>query len=293
MVSFRAALTGAALALSTAATVTAHAADVARGEYIFNAAGCAGCHTNTRDDGQLLAGGRALETPFGTFVSPNITASDAGIGDWSDDDFVRALREGVAPDGSPYYPAFPYTSFTGATTEDLLDLKAYIFSLPPSSAANQDHDLKFPFGIRQLMYGWRLLNFSPAEFTPDPQQTDQVNRGAYLSEALSHCGECHTPRNILGVMDPQMWMAGTVDGPEDSRVPNITPHSETGIGNWSPGDLTTLLKTGLTPEFDSVGGAMGEVIDQGTSKMTDEDLEAIIAYLFSLAPIDNEIPSSE
>ncbi len=294
MVWFRAALAGAALALTIATgTVTAQTADVARGEYIFNAAGCAGCHTNARDDGQLLAGGRALATPFGTFISPNITASDAGIGDWSDEDFVRALREGIAPDGSPYYPAFPFTSFSSATTEDLLDLKAYIFSLPPSAAANQDHDLKFPFGIRTLMFGWRLLNFNPAEFTPDPKQSDQINRGEYLAEALSHCGECHTPRNTLGAMNRKMWMAGTVDGPDDSKVPNITPHTATGIGDWSPADLVNLLKTGLTPEFDSVGAGMGEVVNQSTSKMTDEDLEDIIAYLFSLAPIDNEIPSNE
>lgn len=294
MFSFRAVRAGIAIALAIAAmATTASLADIERGEAVFNAAGCAGCHTDVRNDGQLLAGGRALETKFGTFFSPNITASDAGIGNWSDEDFIRAVREGVSPDGRPYYPAFPFTSYSAATAEDLLDLKAYIFSLPTSAAANRDHELKFPFGIRPLMYGWRLLNFSPTEFTPDPQQTDQINRGAYLVQALSHCAECHTPRNLLGAMDTKMWMAGTVDGPDSDKVPNITPDPGTGIGQWSSGDLVTLLKTGLTPEFDSVGASMGEVVDKSTSRMTDDDLEAIVAYLLSLPPIANEIPTGD
>ena len=283
------ALAAALLAVALVAT-PASAADPERGAYIFAAAGCAGCHTDERNDGQLLAGGRHLVTPFGTFISPNITASAEGIGDWSDEDFIRAVRDGVAPDGSPYYPSFPYTSFSLATTEDLLDLKAYIFSLPTSAAANQPHDLKFPFGIRPLMHAWRLLNFRQQPFTPDPTQSDVVNRGAYLVEALSHCAECHTPRTALGALDRDMWMAGTVNGPEDSKVPNITPDPDTGIGDWSPGDLVALLKTGLTPEFDSVGASMGEVVQNTTSLMTDEDLEAIVEYLLAQPAIVNEIP---
>ncbi len=290
---FRAAIAALSVLIAAAPSIVrpAAAADVERGAYIFAAAGCAGCHTDQRNEGQLLAGGRALVTPFGTFFSPNITASPAGIGGWSDEDFVKAMREGVAPGGQPYYPSFPYTSFSHATTEDLLDLKAYIFSLPPSPAVNQPHDLKFPFSLRPLMYAWRLLNFRQQEFTPDPNQSAAVNRGAYLVEALSHCAECHTPRTTLGALDRDMWMAGTLDGPEASSVPNITPDAATGIGGWSAGELVTLLKTGLTPEFDSVGSTMGEVVQQSTSKMTDDDLAAIVDYLLALPPIANEIPT--
>lgn len=291
---FRAAVAPLALAIALVAAPSisrpASAADVERGAYIFDAAGCAGCHTDSRNGGQLLAGGRALATPFGTFISPNITASPAGIGDWSDEDFIKAMREGISPGGQPYYPSFPFTSFTQATTADLLDLKAYIFSLPQSPEISQPHDLKFPFSFRPLMYGWRLLNFRQQDFIPDPTQSDSVNRGAYLVEALSHCAECHTPRTALGAINRDMWMAGTLDGPEGDSVPNITPDAVTGIGDWSPGDLVSLLKTGLTPEFDSVGGSMGEVVQQGTSRMTDEDLAAIVDYLLSLPPIENNIP---
>ncbi len=278
-----------AITLSPFAVAIAQTDDaVGRGEYIFHAAGCAGCHTDKRNDGELLAGGRAIDTPFGTFFGPNITAHpEQGIGTWSDQDFIRALRDGKSPDGSHYYPSFPYTSFTKMTDADMRDLKAYIFSLPVSDRPNQPHDLGFPFGIRALLGGWKMANFNAGAFVPDPAVPDDVNRGAYLVEALTHCAECHSPRTRLGGIDQDMFLAGTEDGPEGELTGNLTPH-ETGLGDWSDGDVLFMLRTGILPDGDVVGSLMGEVID-GTSKLTEADQRAIIAYLRSIPPIDNQI----
>ena len=152
-----------------------------------------------RSEDSYLAGGAALLTPFGTFYGPNITPDpDHGIARWSDADFIRAMREGTAPDGRHYYPAFPYTSFTLMTDEDLLALKAYIFTLPPAAVPSRPHDLSFPFGFRGLMWTWKLLYLAPGPFVPDPARDADWNRGAYLVEGVGHCGECHTPRGFLG-----------------------------------------------------------------------------------------------
>jgi mono/diheme cytochrome c family protein len=281
-------LLGICLPGATAAETANPAPSVERGAYLFAAAGCAGCHTDVKNDGPLLAGGRAIETPFGTFYGPNITPDpEYGIGGWSDADFIRALRHGVAPDGSHYYPAFPYTSFTGITDADLLDLKAYIFSLPPVAKPNKPHDLRFPFGWRFLLGFWKALNFTPGPFEPDPAQSAEWNRGAYLVQALTHCGECHTPRTAIGATDPSRSLAGTPDGPEGEPAPNITPHPETGIGSWSRTELVRLLKTGMLPNFDVVGSFMGEVVEQSTRRLSEDDLRAIAVYLESLPPIDN------
>ncbi len=289
-----------ALFLSFFAASTANAAAdataVQRGEYIFNTAGCAGCHTDLKNKGPLLAGGRPLDTPFGRFFGPNISPDlENGIGGWSDEQFVTALKTGISPTGKPYYPAFPFTSFSKAKRQDLLDLKAYIFSLPPIAQPSRAHELRFPFSWRPMLWAWRFLNFKPVDITDDPKLDPQQNRGRYLVQALGHCSECHTPRNALGASKSNRLMAGTLNGPDGKSVPNISPHQETGIGSWAIDDITTLLKTGLTPEFDSVGASMGEVVEQGTSRMLDKDLRAIAAYLFSLPPIDNKIstPSGE
>ncbi|MHA1563959.1 MAG: c-type cytochrome [Alphaproteobacteria bacterium] len=268
-------------------------AAIQRGEYIFNAAGCAGCHTDIKSKGPLLGGGQPLDTPFGRFFGPNISPDpDHGIGGWSDEQFVAALKTGISPAGKPYYPAFPFTSFSKANRQDLLDLKAYIFSLPPVAQPSRPHELNFPFNWRPLLWAWRFLNFEPTDIADDPNLDPQQNRGRYLVEALTHCGECHTPRNALGASDTDRKLAGTTDGPEGKSVPNISPHQETGIGSWGLNDITALLKSGLTPEYDSVGASMGEVVEQGTSKMLDEDLAAIAAYLLSLPPIDNKIAAT-
>jgi mono/diheme cytochrome c family protein len=264
--------------------VTAADADaVKRGEYVFNAGGCVGCHTNVKGGGKRLAGGRALDTPFGVFVTPNITPDkETGIGSWSEADLHRALRDGRAPDGSYYFPVFPFTSFTGMTDGDIADLYAYLMAQEPVRAPNRPHDIKFPFGFRPLMAFWRMLFFKEGPLQPDPQRDAAWNRGNYLANALAHCGECHTPRNVLGAMDESRRFAG-FKAPDGQNSPNITPDKETGIGGWSVEDIMTLLKDGQTPDFDWVGSGMKEVVDN-IGKLTDDDRRAIALYVKSVPP---------
>ena len=263
---------------------------VTRGRYVFDAGGCAPCHTDTANKGPLLAGGRRLKTAFGIFVSPNITPDpEHGIGRWSDRDFIRAMRDGIAPDGSPYFPIFPYPSYTNITDRDLTDLKAYIFSLPAVASPSPPHEADPPFGWRPLVHFWRWLFFTPGPFEADPQRSAARNRGAYLVQALGHCGECHTPRNALGAKNQDMMLAGTTDGPEGGLIPNITPDDETGIGRWSDGDIESLLQMGMTPDGDFVGDRMAEVIENTTGRLTDSDLRAVISYLRSVAPVRNRV----
>lgn len=292
----RAGLLGMAVALFVAAIpfryAVAQDGAVERGAYLVRAAGCIACHTDHENGGVELAGGRGLETPFGTFYSPNITPDEeTGIGGWSDADFVRALREGTAPEGHSYYPVFPFASYTLMRDEDMLAIKAYLFSLDPVSQQNRDHDVGFPLSWRFTLNGWRMLHFSEGPQQEDPDQSGQWNRGAYLVRALAHCGECHTPRGITGGMDDSMFLAGTRDGPDGEVVPNITPH-ETGIGDWSEGDIVTLLRDGTKPDWDSVQGSMEEAIDDGLSYLTDDDLTAIAVYLKSLPAIENSVGSN-
>jgi mono/diheme cytochrome c family protein len=269
-------------------SLSATAEEASQGAYLANAAGCEDCHTDRGHGGQPYAGGRALATPFGTFYSPNITPDpETGIGRWSDEQFLRALRDGVRPDGANYFPVFPYPSFTKIADADARAIKAYLFSLPAVRQANRAHDISFPISWRFLQNGWKLLFFSPGPFRPAPERSETYNRGAYLVTALAHCGECHTPRNWFGAMEPDRFLAGNPDGPDGKTVPNITPDPETGIGNWSEEDITTLLKTGQTPEFDFVGGAMGEVV-RNTSRLDDSDRRAIAVYLKSLPPIHSQ-----
>ena len=261
-----------------------------RGEYLFRAANCQSCHTDVKNKGELLAGGRALKTPFGTFYGPNITPDgEHGIGAWSDDDFVTALRHGRAPDGSHYYPVFPYPAYTKMADDDMLALKAYIFTLPAVDRPNTPHDIDFPFGWRFLMTGWNWLAFEPGALEPDPERDAEWNRGAYLVEALGHCGECHTPRDMIGALDQKMAYAGTTDGPDGEAVPNITPDPETGIGKWRDRDLTFMFRTSLLPDGDAVGSGMAEVVQNSTKYLTDDDLNAMVAYLRALKPIHNQI----
>jgi mono/diheme cytochrome c family protein len=275
----------AALFLLLAVSGAASAADgnlVARGGYLANAAGCETCHTDKEPGSPRYGGGRALATPFGTFYSPNITADpETGIGRWTDAQFLTALREGVRPDGANYFPVFPYPSFTGITDDDALAIKAYLLSLPAVRQQNRPHDASFPFSWRLLVSFWKLLYFEPGPFQPVPGHSAELNRGDYLVTALAHCGECHTPRNWLGATEPDAFLAGTPSGPDGKKVPNITPDMETGIGKWSEQDIVNLLKDGQTPEFDFVGGAMHEVVDD-TGRLTDADRRAIAAFLKSV-----------
>lgn len=256
-----------------------------RGEYVFNAAGCLGCHTDSKRGGKPLAGGRPLDTPFGVFYSPNITPDPAtGIGKWSFDDFRRALRHGEMPSGAPYFPVFPYPSFTRMTDGDIADLFAYLKTRDAVAQANTPHEVRFPFGWRFLMRFWRLMFFEEGPLQPVADKPADWNRGRYLVEAIGHCGECHTPRNALGAAEKDRGYSGVRGGPDGQNAPNITPDPETGLGKWSIDDITTLLKDGQTPDFDWVGSGMGEVVNNSTSKLTDEDRRAIAVYLKSLPP---------
>ena len=239
---------------------------------------------------EKLAGGRPLTTPFGTFYSPNITPDpDTGIGRWADAQFLRALRDGVRPDGANYFPVFPYPSFTGITDSNALAMKAYLFSLPPVHQQNRPHDVPFPISLRWLQTGWELLFFTPGPFQPAPDRSVAYNRGAYLVTALAHCGECHTPRNLLGATQLGQQLAATPDGPDGQLVPNITPDPTTGIGRWDKDDVVELLRTGATPEQSRVKGAMREVIEDGLKYLSEDDLEAIGDYLFAQPDIVRDV----
>lgn len=271
-------------AVTVATPVIAQSGDAERGAYMLIAAGCVACHTVLKD-GAFLAGGRELKTDFGSFFTPNITPDpETGIGNWSDEDFIRAMKKGVSPDGGRYYPTFPYTSYTRMTRQDMLDLKAYLDTVPPVRNAVPDHDLAFPFGIRASMMGWQLLFFDDTPFEADTTKSDAWNRGAYLVNGPGHCGECHTPRNLLGVVDSGRPLAGNANGPEGDAVPNITPHSS-GIGGWSEDDIVSMLEVGLLPDGDFAGGAMTDVIEESTSKLSEDDRKAIASYLLSLPPL--------
>lgn len=280
------------LALPTAAGPTAATSDAApdedavtRGAYIFDAADCVGCHTDVKNNGKRLAGGRALATPFGTFYSPNITTDkEYGIGQWGLADFQRALRDGISPDSSFYFPVFPYPAFSGMSDQDIADLWAYLRTVEPVAQPRKPHDIGAPFGWRFLQIGWRALFFRRGPLAPDPDKDAVWNRGNYLANAVVHCAECHTPRNALGGLEQALAYSGNPQGPDNLKVPNITPDPQTGIGNWSRAEIAELLKSGQTPGFSDVGSAMREVV-KGTAKLTEADRAAIAVYVKSLPPI--------
>lgn len=267
-----------------------------RGEYIFHAAGCYGCHTDVKNKGPALAGGGPLETPFGTFYGPNLTPDEThGLGGWSLADFSRALRHGRSPAGYAYYPVFPYPAYTGMTDADAADLWAYLSSVPPVDRADRPHAIGFPFNMRWLANSvWRGLYFEPRSFDPGaaPDGTADAEawrRGSYLVTVLGHCGECHTPRGRLGALDDKLMLAGNPDGPEGDPVPNITPHNGTGIGGWSEGDIAFYLDIGMDPDGDFAGAAMADVIKHSTARLTAEDRRAIVVYLKSVPAVERKI----
>jgi len=250
--------------------------DAERGESVFWAAGCASCHmaSGAKDGAQLvLAGGMRFASAFGTFVAPNISPSAEGIGGWSLAEFASAVQRGVSPDGAHYYPAFPYNAYNKASLQDMADLYAYMQTLPPDATPSQPHEVGFPFNIRRSLGGWKLLFESP-DWVIGGELTEPETRGRYLVEALAHCGECHTPRNVLGGLDRARWLAGAPNADGKGRSPNITPAAL----NWSEAEIAAYLFSGFTPEFDSVGGHMVAVVEN-MARLPESDRLAIAAYL--------------
>jgi len=259
-------------------------ADVENGRIVFYAGGCASCHSAAGaqgDDKLLLSGGRAFASPFGTFYAPNISPDpEFGIGEWSVPDLANAMMKGVSPDGQHYYPAFPYTSYSRIEIADVVDLHAFLATLPASSATNLSHDLPLPFRIRRALGLWKLLYLNDRPIAEVPPE---LARGQYLVESLGHCGECHTPRNAIGGMNTAAWLVGAPSPEGKGRVPNITPHPD-GLGGWSAADIAYYLETGFTPEFDSVGGVMVDVVEN-MERLSAEDRLAIAQYLKALPEV--------
>jgi mono/diheme cytochrome c family protein len=262
--------------------------DLANGEYMFWAGGCESCHAApgaNGDDVFKLAGGVSLATPFGTFYAPNISPDpEHGIGGWTLLDFVNAMKFGVAPGGRHLYPAFPYTSYQRMRLEDIVDLKAFLDTLPPVAESAPPHQLPLIFRLRRGLGLWQLLYVDGKTFEPDPAASDQINRGAYLVEGPAHCGECHTPRNLIGGPILAKWLGGGPAPEGDGKIPNITPDA-TGLADWSQSDIVTVLQTGFKPNFDTVGGAMAAV-QRNTAKLNRDDLEAMAAYLETVPEVE-------
>ena len=255
---------------------------IARGQYLTRAADCQACHT--AKGGAPFAGGLAFNLPFGTIWSPNITPDkDTGIGGWSDAQFIRAVRQGVDDQGQPLYPAMPYGAFAYMTDADVLAIKAYLFSLKPVQRENRDNTLAFPFNQRWLMVIWRQLFAPDQRFTPHTDRSPQWNRGAYLSEAMAHCGDCHTPRNLAQALDNHRKYAGAVAA--GWKAYNITGHRLYGVGAWSDAELAQYLATGHADARGSAAGPMGEAVDLSLSHLTPSDIASLVVYLRSIPAI--------
>jgi mono/diheme cytochrome c family protein len=262
--------------------------DAAAGERIFNAGGCASCHASPVGgkrahgaDKRLLGGGMELSSPYGTFVVPNISPHADGIGGWSMLDFVNAMQRGIAPDGTHYYPSFPYASYAKAAVEDVMDLKAYIDTLPAVPGRPADHELGFPWSVRRGIGLWKRLYLDAAPVVPTDDPV--VARGRELVEGFGHCAECHTPRNIFGGLRTSHWMAGAPEPEGRGTVPNITPAGKN-TRDWSAKDFAYYLETGFTPDFDTVGGSM-VAVQENMAELPTEDLEAIASYLKVIPPV--------
>lgn len=264
------------------------APNLRNGETMFNAGGCASCHAvPNQPDRVRLGGGVAIKSPFGTFYAPNISPDpNDGIGKWSEADFVNAVMTGSSPAGEHYFPAFPYTSYQHARREDVVDLFAYLKTLPPVAGKVRDHDVPFPFNIRRSIGIWKLLFADGKPFVADSAKSAQWNRGAYLVNSFGHCAECHSPRNALGGIIRGERFAGGPNPEGEGWVPNITQKR---LGDWSAKDIAYFLKTGELPDGDSAGGAMTRVI-KNISQLSEEDLAAMAEYIKSLPPVDGPAP---
>lgn len=259
---------------------------------MFWAGGCASCHATLvdgrrakGDDKLLLGGGLELDTPFGLFRVPNISPhDDDGIGKWSLLEFVNAMQRGIAPDGRHYYPSFPYTSYARMRVEDVMDLKAYIDTLPVVAGRIEEHTLGFPYSVRRGIGAWKRLYLDGQPLVDVDADNEDLLLGRYLVEGPGHCGECHTPRNRLGGLIPGQWLAGAPNPDGEGRVPDITPAARE-IGGWSARNISNYLKSGFTPDFDTVGGSM-VAVQENLAMLSDSDREAIAAYLKAVPPVE-------
>jgi mono/diheme cytochrome c family protein len=252
---------------------------IARGEYLARAADCQACHTAR--GGAPFAGGLAFNLPFGSIYSPNITPDkDTGIGGWTDAQFLGALHRGVDDEGQPLYPAMPYAAFTYMTDADALAIKAYLFSLPPVRRENRANSLAFPFDQRWAMAIWSRLFNPDKRFAPRPDRSPEWNRGAYLAEAMAHCGDCHTPRTLAQSLDNRRKYAGAVAA--GWKAYNITAHRLSGVGAWSDAELTEYLSTGRAAGRGTAAGPMGEAVDLSLSHLTPSDVKALVTYVRSV-----------
>ncbi|MEL7115919.1 MAG: cytochrome c [Pseudomonadota bacterium] len=269
----------------TDADLAGHVADLTAGERAFYAGGCASCHAApgaSGDDKLILAGGRSFKSDFGTFLAPNISSDPVhGIGTWSALDLANAMVAGVSPGGSHYYPAFPYTSYVKADLSDIVSLHAFLQTLPASDVASLPNDIGFPFNIRRNLGAWKWLNLDP-DWVLTGDLTEEQIRGRALVEALGHCTECHTPRDALGGLDHNRWLGGAANPSGPGRIPNITP----AVLDWSKRDIVEYLTSGFTPEFDTAGGTMVDVIEN-TAKLSEADRQAIAAYLKAVPGVPN------
>ncbi len=259
---------------------------IERGRYLAQVGNCMGCHT--APGGAPYSGGRAIPTPYGTFFGPNITPhATTGIGNWTADDFWRALHDGKAPDGTLLYPVFPYPTYTNVSREDADALYAYLKSLPPIDRPNREHEVAFPYNQRWLLSLWRAVHFRPGPLDPVPDQSEQWIRGRYLVEGLAHCAECHTPRTRWGGLDRSKHLQGGIIPGQDWYATPLTGDPVTGLGEWSADDIASLLKSGLSTRSHATG-PMAESVYWGYQHLTDGDTEAIAAYLKSLPAADLE-----
>lgn len=253
--------------------------DAQRGAYLARAGGCIACHSDPGSERPALTGGAAIETGFGRFVPPNITPHpEAGIGAWSIEDFARAVRQGIAPDGTPYYPAFPYAFYGDLGDQDIADMWAAFQTVPPQDMAAADHAIGVPFNLRFGLKLWRAAYASGPPVQPDPSRDADWNRGRWLVNGLAHCGACHTDRNMLGGRRPDHTLMGSDDLPDGGKAPAITAQALR-LAGWDRAALAFALKSGVKPDGDTFGGGMGEVVRHGTAWLTPQDRTAIAAYL--------------
>ncbi|PYN55285.1 MAG: cytochrome C [Candidatus Rokuibacteriota bacterium] len=274
---------------STASAQVPSAADIARGKYVFGATGGCGCHTVPKHPAN--AGGRRYDGPFGTVYSANITPDrETGIGSWTDEQIITAIRLGRRPNGERLIPVHPYTTFNGMIADDLQALVAYLRTVPAVKQANQPKKISVPMFESVFLPAW-LAAFAPKETPPTSAPTSGTARGEYLVRAVGHCGECHTPRTMTMATDNSRFLAGNPKGPEDSEVPNITPDKTTGL-TWTEEEIADYLATGNKPDGDVAGGLMGEVIDgtlAGYKDLTKADRLAIARYLKTIPAVKNKI----